>query len=381
MQSAAKDNPESDQAVGLLGMTFHANFFYEEAGRCYLRAMTLNQNEWRWPYYLALINQELGDVQSTVTNLKKVIEINPRVPQAWFRLGNAYLKQNAYDDAIEAFNKVLAIEPYTYHAISKHDLSNKGDFPLNVYASFNLGRAEFEQGKYDKALETLNELITSHPAFGAAYRLLGQVYFALGDREKSDYYVFRAGDFESYIPPADIIYDDLLFYSRKIDFMIKQVDLAIRSENYDWAATLNSQIAEYKPEDKEVVAKLLKLSVDLHQREGVETYGEMFSKLYRFDEDQLLDMTKFLISREQYKLAELLIGQIKSINPNSVDAHLENVSVLRNTKEYQKAVDYCKNLVRTFPNNPYIKIELARILIYQQKYEEAAISCRKDRSE
>ena len=55
MHSTALENSGSDQSIGRLGMAFHANFFYEGAERCYIRAMNLNQREWRWPYYLALI--------------------------------------------------------------------------------------------------------------------------------------------------------------------------------------------------------------------------------------------------------------------------------------------------------------------------------------
>jgi hypothetical protein len=68
MRAAAIENPESARALGRLGMTFHANVFYKEAERCYIRAMNLNPQEWRWPYYQALINEELGDIQNAVAN-------------------------------------------------------------------------------------------------------------------------------------------------------------------------------------------------------------------------------------------------------------------------------------------------------------------------
>jgi tetratricopeptide (TPR) repeat protein len=42
-------------------------------------------------------------------------------------------------------------------------------------------------------------------------------------------------------------------------------------------------------------------------------------------------------------------------------------------KQYQKAVDYCTNLIAAHPENPHIKIELARIFIYQQRYDRAEI--------
>ncbi|MBN1764929.1 MAG: tetratricopeptide repeat protein, partial [Sedimentisphaerales bacterium] len=372
MHSAALEDPGSDRSVGRLGMVFHANFFYEEAEQCYLRAVQLNHTEWRWLYNMALISEELGDVQSTMVNLKKVVEMNPAIGQAWFRLGTACLKQNAYEDALYAFQTVLAKEPFTVSATSNIPLSNKGAFPLKAYASLNIGRTEFEQGKHDEARRTLTALITSHPTFGSAYRLLGQVFLALGDQDKADYYVLRAGDFESYIPPPDAIYDDLILYSRKPDFLIKQFQIAVRSQNTDWAFALNRLLMECKPESKDIVTELLKFSVDLQQKEAVAAYGDRFSKLFRSDENRLLEMTRFLILREEYDPALLLIKQIRAVNPGSVGAHLEYVSILRNRKEYEKAEAYCNNLITTVPHNPYIKIGLARVLIEQGKYNEAA---------
>ncbi len=371
MHSEALEKPESDQSVGRLGMTFQANFFYDEAERCYNRAMNLNQREWRWPYYVALINEELGDVQSTIANLNKVLEKNPNIAEAWYRLGNAYLKLNQYQEALRSYKNVLTKQPFK-SSNNNIVFSNKGAFPLKAFASLNIGRTEFQLEKYDESLQTLNDLIKSYPTFGSAYRILSQVYFALGEFDKSSYYELRAGDFGSFLPPADIIFDDLIIYSRKTDFIIKQMQIAIRTENNDWAATLNRQIIEYKPEDKRDVLALLKLSVDLNHKEGIDAYGAEFSKIFQSNEPKLVEMTKFLISRKKYNLAMPIIKWIIKINPKSIEAHLEYVSILRIKNQYQEAVDYCKNLINVNGDNPYIKIELARNLIYQGKYNEAS---------
>jgi tetratricopeptide (TPR) repeat protein len=370
MHSEALGKPESDQSIGRLGMTFQANFFYEEAERCYNRAMNLNQREWLWPYYVALIKEELGDVQTTIVNLNKVLEINPNISEAWYRLGNAYVKLNQFQKALNSYKNVLSKEPFK-SSNNNIIFSNKGAFPLKAFASLNIGRTEFQLEEYDKSLKTLNALVKSYPTFGSAYRILSQVYFALGEQDKSIYYELRAGDFGSFLPPADIIYDDLIIYSRKTDFIIKQMQIAIRTENNDWATTLNRQIIEYKPEDKRDVLALLKLSVDLNHKEGMDAYGAQFSKLFQNNEPKLVEMTKFLISRKQYNLAMPIIKWIIKINPKSIEAHLEYVSILRIKNQYQDAVDYCKNLIDN-SDNPYIKIELARNLIYQGKYNEAS---------
>jgi tetratricopeptide (TPR) repeat protein len=106
----ALKSPSSDQAIADLGMAYQSNFFYDEAKVCYERAAELNPREWRWIYYSALIDEELGDTKATIEKLNHVLELNPEVSQAWFWLGDSYLKTNAYQDAEKAFHQVLSLK-------------------------------------------------------------------------------------------------------------------------------------------------------------------------------------------------------------------------------------------------------------------------------
>lgn len=371
MYSAAMKRPTSDQAIGRLGMTFHANAYYEEAERCYRRAMQLNPGKWRWPYYMALIYEELGDSQNARSNLYTVITLNPDISQAWFRLGHALLKQNDYQRASDAFKKVLAKKLFEIKPTTNTILSNTGAFPLKAYAKFNIARIEFELGDYDKSQQKVNELNKNYPTFGPVYNLQGQLYFALGHQGKAEEYFLRAADLQAYLPPADIIYDDLILYSRRADILIKQFEIAQRGQCNDWALALNKLIMKCKPENKTLVKALLQLSVELKQQEAVDVYGQVFREIYRYDENGLREMARFLISREQYDLALALIKKIQDRNPGSTGAHMEYISVLRNKKEYQKAEDYCRSVLTRQPNNPFVRIALARILISQNRYKEA----------
>ncbi|MCB0730598.1 MAG: DUF3808 domain-containing protein [Ignavibacteriae bacterium] len=370
MHEAALENPSSDHAIGQLGMTFQANFFNKEAERCYNRAMNLNDREWIWPYYIAIINEEIGDVSITISNLEKVVERNPNIAEAWYRLGNAYLKQNENKKALASFNEVLNKKPYN----PSNDIikfSNKGAFPLAAFATLNLCRTKYKLGKYDESLQELNKLIETYSTFGSAYRLKSQIYFTLKEIEKSANYELRAGDFDSFLPPADKIYDNLIIHSRKTDFIIKQMEIAIRTKNYKWAKELNKHIINYKPEDERDVFALLKLSVDLKHKEGMNAYGNIFSKMFQNNEPKLLEMARHLISKKEFDLAKPIIQWVIKKNPTSVGAHLEYASLFRLNGHFQNAVDYCNNLIRYNPNNPYIQIELARNFTSQKKYNEA----------
>jgi tetratricopeptide (TPR) repeat protein len=47
--------------LGMLGIMYHSNMFYDKATRCYELAIKRNKKEWLWDYYLGYLNQEMGD--------------------------------------------------------------------------------------------------------------------------------------------------------------------------------------------------------------------------------------------------------------------------------------------------------------------------------
>ena len=371
MHNSALDNPSSDQFVGHLGMAFHANFYYEEAERCYNQAIKLNSSQWRWPYYLALIREELGDAHFTIRNLQHVLEINPNISQAWFRIGNAYLKLNNYDKAVTAFKKVVKLKPFTLSSSTNIKLVNKGAFAQKAYAQLNLARASYQKGYLTEAREALRALVKQYSGFGPAYRLLSQVYYSQGKRELGEEFALRAGDFVSYVPPADIIYDDLILYSRRTDFIIKQIDIAVQSRNFDWAVALNRHIFEYNPQDKEALSKLLKLAIDLNQKAGLESLVKVYKEHHQDDEHRVLEMVRFMLFRKQYKIALELLQQVTTTNPGLIEAHVEYVTILGNLNQFTKAIEHCKKVIPMAPENAQIKIELARMYFHQGKVVQA----------
>ena len=218
---AALKSPTSDKLIGELGIAYHSNFFYEHAEFCYRQVKKLNPEAWKWSYYHALIKEELGDAQGTIANLLNVVKINPKLSQAWFKLGSSYLKLNLYEAAENNFNKVLELDDYFYKNISVETFPNKGAFPLKAYTLLNVARIALLQNKIELAKTKLDLLLEKEPAFGGAYRLMGQVYHKLGNEKKSDEYILRAGDFPSYTPPVDLLYDKLILQSRNSNFMSK----------------------------------------------------------------------------------------------------------------------------------------------------------------
>ncbi len=365
------DDPVSDAAVGHLAMVFHSNFFYDHAILCYSLAIKLNPNEWRWPYSLALIYEELGDAKATIPYLKNVIQINPRITQAWFRLGNSYLKVNLFDDADYAFNQVLKLKEYYPRHIPNEILLNRGAFPLRAYATLNLSRSAMQKKNWIAAESILIGLIDQYPTFGSAYRLLGQVYQETGNIVKSSKYAIRANDYNSYIPPADPIFDNLMQNSRNTNFMTKQIDIAIKSNNIDWAVFLIRHLFEYNPNDGEFITKLIKLKLDIAYYDGLESLVEIFYGIYSSNADKLTYMAGYFTNRRQNQYTLKLLKQAIAINPNSTEAQYLYIKNLRLTNQLTLAYNHCRQVIKFKPEAANILNEYALILI-QQGYPDLA---------
>src|SRR5689334_18751717 len=64
LQSAdreARQRPASADAVGKLGMAYHANLFLEQAAAAYGIAARLAPNDYRWAYCQAFLEEENGN--------------------------------------------------------------------------------------------------------------------------------------------------------------------------------------------------------------------------------------------------------------------------------------------------------------------------------
>lgn len=363
MNEEATKASTSAEAAGNLGMAYHSNFFYDEARTCYNRAIELDSHGWRWIYHSALIDEELGNTQATIEKLDRVLETNPEVSHAWFRLGNSYLKSNSYSDAQRVFRRVLEMHDFVPETKSQANLPNTGAFPLKAYASLNLARALFLEEKLDEARTMLEGLIEKNPSLGPAYRLLGNVYQKMGDETKGADYEMRAGDFESYIPPADPMYDEIVLHSRNTAFLIKYLDLAAKSENYAWTLTLMNHLAEIDPNDGEVLTKRIKLALDMQRLAAVDSLLPTFHRLCGSDDKKLIDLAQYFVYRGHYEPAVRLLKSAITINEKALDAHFLFMDILKEFRQYEMGINYCNDLLPTAPKNAELRQKLAAMYI------------------
>jgi len=131
-----------------------------------------------------------------------------KTAEYWFYLGYYYAEAKLYDDAIEAFTSVIALNPndagtynnrgYAYGSKGQYDRAI-GDYnkaiaidPNDAIAYTNRGIAYGNKGQYDRAIEDFNKAIALDPNYdqtytnrGVAYALSGNTGRAISDLQKA----------------------------------------------------------------------------------------------------------------------------------------------------------------------------------------------------
>ena len=150
-----------------LASLYHANGFLEEAASCYRLLEDRESGEPRWPYLRALIHFDQGDLASGVELLEKTLSLEPNALHVLLKLGDAQLKSNQPESALDTYRTCLRLDRN------------------NPYALLGMVRDRMRRGQTTDALLLLSRLVESSPEFGPGHMLMAQLYDRTGDTRKA----------------------------------------------------------------------------------------------------------------------------------------------------------------------------------------------------
>ncbi len=136
---AIEKNPDRAETYTNLGALLAKEKQYKQA-LWYFEKAVENPNYMKKDvaiYNIALIYKHLGNMKLYEENLKKALSYNAFLLPAYISLGELYLKENRYEDALNVF------------------LTAKEKGLINPQIYFGLGRVYAEMGQYDEAKEYL----------------------------------------------------------------------------------------------------------------------------------------------------------------------------------------------------------------------------------
>jgi Flp pilus assembly protein TadD len=143
--------------------SFYENKNFDEAIRCYQKAIELEPDLDAAHNNLGIVFRHLKRYDEAETAFRKAIELNPDYAQAYSNLGILLKNLKRYDEAETAFRK----------AIELREASPSGGNPDYATAYYNLGLLLANLKRYDEAETAYRKAIELNPDDAAAYSNLG----------------------------------------------------------------------------------------------------------------------------------------------------------------------------------------------------------------
>lgn len=110
-------------------------------------------------------------------HLEKALSLNPRLPDVYKELGNMKESFGDFDGALKDNLKAVSLDP----------LNPRIELSLSVIYMLNR--------EYDNALKEAQSILEMYPDYSDAFRVKGDVYFCMGEYEKSIEFYQKALDF------------------------------------------------------------------------------------------------------------------------------------------------------------------------------------------
>ena len=377
---AARDRPTSADAVGALGVAYHADLFLDEADRAYAAAEALSGGAWRWTYYRALAAGTRGDTGALADGLRRVVAAAPDFGPAWWRLGEAEFKAGRHDRAAEAWRRTLPLaEPAPPADAETRAEGSVPDArperapgpPVAAYAALGLARVALVQGDAQAAADRLEEATAAAPGFGPAYRLLGDAYATLGRPDDAARALRTAGRLPQYESHLDPLSEALVRESRSTTFLLQQAATADLATNAAWREYLIRRALEFDPDHDVALAELAATYRILRRYEEALELLERRRLRRPDDHGVLADIGRCLSGLRRYEEAEEMLRQALEGLDNAPTRY-ELGAVLAATGRASEAIAEYRRALDRNPNHLGTLTNLGVALAGQGRMDEAA---------
>lgn len=118
---------------------------------------------------LGEIKQALGDYAGAVAAARYSLDLVPSNADCWLLCGILLAQQEKYDDAVAAFERVIALDPEA------------------VWARHNLALCLEKLGRRDQAIAEFKRTLNRRPKYGTGWLALGQLYEEMGRTNDADH--------------------------------------------------------------------------------------------------------------------------------------------------------------------------------------------------
>lgn len=335
LQSLVQHNPQNKDAWKGLGYIYHALKKYPEASQNFYKVISLDPKDADVFYRLCSLANDQGKYSNAVSFANSCLQLNPNHINVYLEKGYAHRMLQQLDDSIACYKKALELDP------------------KNETAARNLEAIH----QYEENETELLKLVDQNPSDANSFFELGvlsnnkQKY-----REAIDYFIkaleIKPGNTEALLELAYAYYQ------------LKETGKAIESYK---------KIIEINPKDAAAYLSLGKVYDSLGQFEEATRYLEKAVELDASDQDSLYRLGLIANDKQEYEKAIDFFDRTLKIKPDHTNALIEKGYALYTSSHFEEALDCYKNILTYEPNNAKAYYGLGISYNMMANYEEAYV--------
>jgi tetratricopeptide (TPR) repeat protein len=365
LESADRDarrKPDSAEAVGKLGMAYHANLFLDQAASAYRLAARLAPNDYRWAYCQAFLEEENGNEQEQARFLQQTVQLKPDHAPALLRLADIDFKQDRLDEAALYYGRAAAAP----------------DGHAGLQAAFGLGRVAARRREWKQVIDQVAPLARAYPYLQPPYELLAEAYDGLGQAGKAAEARQNIALSKSKIvpPPLDPLNDELIALSYNSTRLLKQAGLLSRFGYPDQAVQVARRAADANPKDADIrnfIARTL-LTAYPNKPEAVDDALTQIAECLRLkpgDPVPLWGFTNvFFETPKSAAAVDRLSGLLRPF-ADRPDAHFFLGMVADARGQDQEAVSQYDAALKNNPGNAAVYVKLGLVCDRDARFDQA----------
>lgn len=185
------DNIELARAYGELGKVLLGAKYLDAAEPALLNAATLEPADVRWPYYLAHLERERGDVAGATKQFERALQLRDTDVPALVWLADVYLTEARLDGAEPLIQRALTADP------------------RSVAALYQAGRLALARNDYRTAVQRFETALALDGAAAPIHYPLAMAYRGLGDTARAERHLAQRSRDNRIVPPVDPLMREL----------------------------------------------------------------------------------------------------------------------------------------------------------------------------
>ncbi len=302
--------------------------------------------------------------------LIKAMAAEPENPEIPYLLGNLiYAKKENWDKMNEMFDRALLIDPdkvilqgatvqtYVEQSMEKNwtVVYNKAISDFNSYRK--LGKAD-GQDALNNAIAQLEIAIQINPKDSRSFTILSTCYFEKGDKDVTISMIKKAVE----MAPEDF------------DSNLTAGQILGNYQDYNGALPYFKKAVELNPTDAKVIRHLAQSYYEIGEKENsIETYQTAIRNETdrKVKADLYFNLGVLYMQVDDFMAAEDNFYAAYDMNPNDVEALVGMAQTFEGVEKWRRAEKFYKELIMLDSNNPDHYKGMARVLIHQERMEEA----------